>query len=77
MKDEIHVGQSLKSEQHANCLIRCMNCIDYLKNDISNMSMFPRFVQEDFRFLDVQFEGESLKKYLFQCYAFVIFRLKI
>lgn len=61
MENKIHNGQSLKSEQHANCLIRCMQSIDYLKNDISNMSMFPRFVQEDFRFLDVQFEEKSLE----------------
>lgn len=37
-----------------------MKNIEYLTNDISNMSMFPRFVQEDFNFLGVQFERESL-----------------
>ncbi|MCI2954772.1 abortive infection system antitoxin AbiGi family protein [Staphylococcus caprae] len=60
MNNPLPEGESLKSEQHANCLIRCMHKIDYLINDISNMSMFPRFVQEDFRFLDVQFDGESI-----------------
>ncbi|PNZ24106.1 Protein of uncharacterised function (DUF2743) [Staphylococcus petrasii] len=51
----------LKSFQNANCLIRCMDNVDFLAEDIKNMGMFPRFNMEDFQFLNVKYQDESLK----------------
>ncbi|RIN39524.1 hypothetical protein BU043_11715, partial [Staphylococcus simulans] len=58
----IPVGSADKSFQNANCLIRCMNKIEYLLGDLRKMGMFPRYNTEDYSYLNLQYDEKNLRK---------------